>query len=574
MNDRKYFPTVKQTNVPGTMRDGTVLRSDIYRPDTDRKYPVLLCRTPYDKSAKKQTDIGPKLAERGYVVVFQDVRGRYASDGEFCPGFFSADHCDSEDGYDTVEWAAGLSWSNGKVGTFGNSYDGWLQWELAHTRPPHLVCMLAGGITANLLDRELGGVLRLGRVIDWTINNLSVDTAKRLGSRWKEKTNEEASRLWVERDRSKWLWYLPLYEIPEQAMPGMGQHWRAWLEDHATDHFRFQEKHREIDIPVLSISGWYDQQIGTIKQFSGMVKNGRTSHARKNQRLVIGPWTHTLLNLDRRVGDIDFGPDAEWNFYDLADEWFSRWLKEEGSGEPEWSPVQLFVMGANRWRSEEEWPLRRTQYLDYYLNSDGHADMPMGEGWLSLEPPTDGAPDEYVYDPRDPLMTLYTPAGQQAPLDQRQLDGREDVMVYQTPPLEEEVEVTGDIEVFLWASTSARDTDFVAKVIDVWPDGFSQELSHGIVRGRYRESFENPTLLEPNRPYLFRIQVNPTSNVFKKGHRIRLDITSSDFPNFDRNHNTGGDDYRESILEAARQKIFHDASRPSRIVLPVIPGGA
>ena len=563
------FPTIKETDLETTMRDGTVLRADVYRPDVRGQFPVLLCRTPYDKGAEKQLEIGPKMAERGYVVVMQDVRGRYASDGEFRPGFYSADHSDSEDGYDTVEWAAGLPWSAGKVGTFGNSYDGWLQWELAHTRPPHLVTMLAGGITANLLDRELCGVLRLGRVLDWTINNLSVDTARRLQERWKAGSQAEASRLWLERDRSKWLWFLPLMEIPEEIMPGMGKHWRRWLEDHASDHFRFQDKHREVDIPVLGTAGWYDQQIGIFNHFTGMVENGMTAQARQNQYLIIGPWTHTLLNLDRQLGDVDFGPEACRNFYEIADAWFSRWLKDERSEAVDWPPIQLFVMGANTWRAEHEWPLARTVYTEFYLHSDGRADLDGGPGRLTPEPPGAEPSDRYTYDPRDPLMTLYTPGGQHAPMDQRILDGRRDVMSYLTPPLEEPIEVTGPVLVKLWASSSARDTDFVAKLIDVWPGGFAQELCHGIVRARYRESFEQPSLLAPNSVYEYTIKVNPTSNVFKRGHRIRLDISSSDFPNFDRNHNTGGDDYREATLQIAQQTIHHDAARPSRVILPI-----
>ncbi len=565
-------PTLAETNLSAPMRDGTVLRADVYRPDAPGAFPVLLCRTPYDKSHPRQVETGRRLAERGYVVVLQDVRGRHASDGDFLPGFYSADHRDAEDGYDSVEWAAGLPGSDGRVGTFGASYDGWVQWELATTRPPHLVCMLAGGIAANLLDRELGGVLRLGRVLDWTVNNLSVDAARRLGDRWKAPTTDEASRLWVERDRGKWLWYLPLRDIPEAAMPGMGGHWRRWLDDHTTDHFRFQERHAEVDVPVLSTVGWYDQQIGTIQQFTGMRANGRTERARAGQRLIIGPWTHTLVDLDRRVGDVDFGPQAERSYFDIADEWFGHWLKGDGRGEPDRPPVELFVMGANRWRSEDDWPLARARETEYFLHSDGHADMRAGAGRLSREAPGEEPADDYVYDPRDPLMTLYTPAGQHAPLDQRALDGRPDVMVYQTPPLERGVEVTGPVEVVLWAASSAPDTDFVAKLIDVWPDGFAQELCHGIVRCRYRDSFDAPSPLEPERPYELRIRVNPTSNLFRPGHRIRLDISSSDFPNFDRNHNTGGDDYREARLRTARQRIFHDAARPSRLVLPVVPG--
>ena len=213
-----------EADVSAAMRDGTVLRADVYRPDAPGRYPVLLQRTPYSKDGENCVEQGHKLAERGYVVVQQDVRGRYRSDGEFQPGFFSADHRDAEDGYDTVEWAAGLTWSTGKVGTFGGSYCGWTQWELAHTRPPHLAAMIPSAIAADLLDREMSGVLRLGRVLWWSVNTLAPDVRRRLNEESGPTTTEEAERLYLERDRSKWLWHLPLAEIPDEALSGVGRH--------------------------------------------------------------------------------------------------------------------------------------------------------------------------------------------------------------------------------------------------------------------------------------------------------------------------------------------------------------
>ena len=324
-------------------------------------------------------------------------------------------------------------------------------------------------------------------------------------------------------------------------------------------------------MPVLSITGWYDQQIGTIKHFTGMTAHGMTAHTRENQYLIIGPWTHTLVDLKRRVGQVDFGPEAVRDYYEIADRWFSRWLKDEESAIEAWPPIQLFVMGADRWREEREWPLARTRYTDFYLHSGGRANTAAGDGTLSMATPQTEPSDVYDYDPRDPVMTLYSAEGQQEPHDQRALDGRRDVLVYVTPPLEEPVEVTGPVAVELWASSSARDTDFLAKLMDVWPDGFVQELCHGIVRARYRDSYEKPSLIESGQIYKYTIRVNPTGNLFQQGHRIRLDISSSDFPNFDRNHNTGGNDYHEAALQTARQRIFHDASHPSRLILPVIP---
>ena len=573
---RVFSRVVTEENLPAPMRDGTILRADIYRPDAPGQFPTLLLRTPYNKKREGDfigsfIEMGHKLAERGYTVVIQDVRGRYNSDGEFRPNFYCPVHFDSDDGYDTVEWAARLPWSTGKVGTFGHSYMGWVQWELAHTRPPHLVTMIPGCISANLLDREMSGVLRLGLVLSATMNIFSPECRQRADVAWGPKTPAEASRLWLERDRSKWFWYLPLMDIPEDAMYGMRDHWRAWLEDHATDHLRFEEKHRKVNVPVLHLTSWYDQQIGAIKNFTGMVKNGMTELARKNQHLIVGPWTHTGTDFTNKVGEVDFGPEACRDYFQIADLWFRRWLKGESNESEEWPPVQLFVMGANKWRSEEEWPLARTAYTNFYLHSGGHANTQAGDGVLSMEPPQEETPDEYVYDPRDPVMTLYSAGGQHEPHDQRSLDGRRDVLIFSTPPLEEPVEVTGPVVVKLWASSSAQDTDFVAKLIDVWPDGFSQELCYGIVRARYRDSFDQPTLIQPGQVYEYTIKVNPTGNLFQRGHRIRLDISSSDFPNFDRNHNTGGNDYAETTLMTAHQTIFHDRARPSSVILPVIP---
>ena len=542
------------------MRDGTVLRADVYRPKAQGKYPVLVERTPYSK--ERDPDKGTRISERGFVYVAQDVRGRYASDGEFGAGFFRAKHTDSEDGYDTVEWAAALPYSNGNVGSVGTSYAGWTQMELAHARPTHLKAIMPQAIAANLLDREMSGVLRLGRVLWWTINTLAPDQRRRANAPSGTRDTDEAERLWAERDRSKWLWFLPLKDIPDDAMFGLGPHWRHWLDNHAVDNFRFEAKHRKIEVPALVTTGWYDQQIGSIKNFTGMVENAGTTHARTSSRLIVGPWTHVGPDFGRTVGRLDFGADAARDYYDIVDRWFSHWLKGDGTDLDDWPRVQLFVMGANRWRYEDEWPVKGTRYSEFFIH---------GGGVLSKEPPGDQPPDEYVYDPRDPVMTLYSAAGQSEPHDQRLLDERTDVLRYATQPLEQPVEVIGPITMKLWAASSAVDTDFVVKLMDVWPDGFTQELCYGIVRARYRESFEEPSLLEPGRPYEFTIAVNPTSNLFKTGHRIRVDVSSSDFPNFDRNHNTGGDDYAESTLVTARQTVFHDREHPSRIILPVMP---
>ena len=565
------YKTTQKTDVEATMRDGVVLRADVYRPDAAGKFAVILERTPYNKGADRFREKGSKLAERGFLYVVQDVRGRYGSDGEFMPGFFSGDHMDDVDGYDAVEWAASLPWSTGKVGTTGGSYDGWTQLELAHTRPPHLNAIMPQLICANLLDREKSAVLRLGRVLWWSINTLAPDQRVRDNAPTGPRTTDEAEELFLTRDRSKWYWYLPLMEIPDAAMHGIGPHWRKWLSDHATDHFGFEVKHRSMAVPALTQTGWYDQQVMSIKNFTGLKENAATELARNNQYLIVGPWTHDGTDWPTRLGDMDFGSEAHLDYYDITSQWYRRWLYDEEDAIADWPRVRIFVMGDNTWRDEEDWPLARTRYVPYYLHSEGGAASVEGDGTLSEEPPGDEPVDEYVYDPRDPAMTLYQQRGQHEPLDQRALDDRRDILRFATPPLRQEVEVTGHIRLKLYAASTACDTDFVAKLLDIRPNGFAQELCYGIVRARYRESFENPSLIEPGTVFEYDIAINPTSNVFKPGHRIRLDVSSSDFPNFDRNHNTGGNDYADATLIAARQTVSHDAARPSHVILPVIP---
>ena len=551
-----------ETSLECTTSDGTILRSDVYRPDAPGKFPVILERTPYDKTRENFQQKGPKLAEQGFLYVVQDVRGRYSSDGDFMPGFYSSNHRDDVDGYDTVEWAAALPWSTGKVGTTGGSYDGWTQLELAHMQPPSLKAINPQVIAANLLDREKSAVLRLGRVLWWSMNTLSPDARVRANHPTGPRTTDAAEEQWTNLHRSKWMWYLPLIDIPDESMFGIGPHWRKWLSDHATDHFDFERKHERIAVPALSQTGWYDQQIGTIKNFTGLSQNAPTKLARDNQYLIIGPWSHDAMDWPSLVGEIDFGTDAHLDYFEITSQWYRRWLYDDVTAIEDWPKIRLFVMGANVWRHENEWPLTRTKYTNYYFHQ---------VGGLSQEIPGAEPPDKYVYDPRDPVMTLYSPGGQQEPYDQRALDGRHDVLTYSTPPLQTGVEVTGPITVNLHATSSARDTDFVVKLQDVWPNGFVQEISHGIVRARYRESFDKPTLIEPGVIYEYQIEMNPTSNFFMPGHRIRVDVTSSDFPNFDRNHNTGGDDYSEEILHSANQTVLHDNLRPSHIVLPIIP---
>ena len=556
-----------QENAPIPMRDGTVLRADLYLPADREPSPTLVHRTVYNKSRSQTKEMHRRLAEAGYAVVVQDIRGRWASDGEFHP-FFSEDWTDATDGYDTVEWAAVQPWSNGKVGTYGYSYSSWTQWALASTKPPHLVTMFTGGLGSRANDRTLGGSFRARQLI-WILGDLAPDTQRVLEEPYGPTTVEGYEYLDQHVNREKWLWFLPLKDLPLEAVGGLRDRFRDWLASAHQDRWGIESNYGKIDLPISHRTGWYDQQVLTVELFRGMCEYGPTEQARENQRLIVGPWNHTY-NLSRKTGEVDFGPEAEVDYHALLIHWFNYWLKGEQNGVMDGPPVRLFVMGANKWRSEWEWPLSRAQATEFYLHSGGNANTPYGDGYLNLQGPSEETSDGFTYDPRDPVMSLLPPNYHDEPRDHAVLAHRRDVLVYQTDPLEEPMEVTGYPVLSLYASSSAPDTDFVVRLLDVWPEGFAQTLCCGIVRARFRDSLDSPKLMTPGEIYKFTIRLLPTSNLFKPGHRIRVDITSSDFPNFDRNHNTGREDWADPELRIAHQTILHSTSCQSHITLPVI----
>ena len=558
-----------QENVATPMRDGTILRSDVYLPRGTGPFPTLVSRTPYNKLRSGTLPVYERLAEAGYAVVAHDIRGRWASDGMFHP-LFNADWKDGEDGYDTIEWAAAQPWSNSRVGTFGYSYVSWTQWALAPTKPPHLVTMFTGGFAARTTDFMLGGVFRPARQLQWTLGSMAPDTQRFLEEPHGPTTVEEYEYLETHVYREKWLWYLPYKDLPLEAIGGLRERFHNWLAHINEDVWHFDDNYEKIDLPIHHRTGWYDRLSLTVDLFRGMRERGATKKARDSQRLVIGPWTHTG-ELTRKTGDVDFGPEAEVDYFSLIIPWFDYWLKGEENGIKDTAPVRLFVMGANKWRDEEEWPLSRARATNFYLHSGGKANTPRGDGSLTLQTPPDETADNYTYDPRDPVMSLFAYSGQDEPHDHRVLDHRRDVLVYQTEPLETPVEVTGVPVLSLYAASSAPDTDFIVRLIDVHPDGFAQNLCYGIVRARFRDGLDRPNLMTPGEVYEFTIKLLPTCNLFKAGHRIRVDISSSDFPNFDRNHNTGKEDWADPELRTAKQTVFHNTSRPSCITLPLIP---
>lgn len=556
-------------NVATPMRDRTVLRADVFLPDGNGPFPVTVCRTPYNKSRERDTERYRGLAERGFAVVVQDTRGRYQSDGIFRP-MFGAEFDDPEDGYDTVEWAAAQDWSTGKIGTFGYSYPSWTQWMLAPLMPPHLVTMFTGGMGPRTTDWEIGGVFRPGRALQWLLGLISPDTQDWLDDPTGPRTPEEFDQISAVATREKWLWYLPYSELPLEAVGGLREHLRDWLENHHKDRFGLVGNFSKINLPVHHRTGWYDRLIATTSMFNHMVDEAPSEEARRNQRLLVGPWTHAN-EFSRKTGELDFGPEAENDWVELAAEWFDYWLKGEQNGAMDGPPVKLFTMGTNRWRREKEWPPAGATLTDYFFHSSGSANTTAGDGSLGVKPPSDEPTDSYVYDPRNPLMTLYLANGQDGAFDQRYNAHRKDVLVYTSEVLIDSVEVTGYPRLELFAASDAPDTDFTVKLIDVHPDGFAQNLCYGFLRARFRNGLEKPPeLMQPGAIYKFDIELAPISNVFLPGHRIRVDVSSSDFPNHDRNHNTGGNDYFETDMRTARQTVFHDSARPTRIVLPIM----
>ena len=573
---------IVEKNVGVPLRDGVVLRADIYRPAAAGTYPVLLQRTPYNKNlnviSTMLLDV-MRAASEGYVVVIQDSRGRYASEGEF---YTFRD--DILDGYDTVEWCAVQSWSNGNVGMYGASYVGATQWLATIAQPPHLKAIFPL-ITASHYHEGWayqGGAFALGFNESWTMTFLAPDTLQRLLRTKPAAAERLAALMQGVDDMCQWFRHVPLKDFPlfQDAAP----YFYDWLahpdDDDYWAQWNIEQHYSKIRIPACNLGGWYDIFLGgTLRNYTGMREQGATLEARNGQRLIIGPWQHAWPP-NNVVGEVNYGLSSTALAMDIDGlqlKWFDYWLKGKQNGLLDEPPVRLFVMGENRWRSENEWPLARTQYTKYYLHSDGKANSLNGNGSLSPQPPRGEPADVYVSDPRSPVPTkggglccwpAELPGGAH---DQRTIEARTDVLVYTTPVLERDVEVTGPVTLTLFAATSAVDTDFTGKLVDVHPDGFARNLTDGILRARYRESRAQGTLLKPSEVYEYTIDLWATSNVFKAGHRIRLEIASSNFPRFDRNPQTGEQSREATRLEPALQHVFHDELRPSHVVLPLIP---
>jgi len=545
------------------MRDGVILRADVHRPDRGGPYPVLLLRTPYGKTGKAP----PRYVKAGYIVVCQDVRGRYASEGTF-ESFVRFQNHDAEDGYDTVQWAARLPNSTGKVGTYGASYNSFLQWRLATLRPPALVAMAARTIPARYTDLEGPGTLRPGRRLQWWITTMDPDIRYRAGRDGPD-AKAKAVEAWTAGDGEKWLHFLPWLNLPRECFEHETEVVQYWLRHPYLDPWKLDEGCKEIAVPNLDVIGWHDHCNGDVRLYRALAADGKTEIARKRSRVIIGPWGHSTLG-KRKFGEIDFGPEAEVDLVTEDIRWFDYCLKGQANGEDKDPPVRIFVLGDNGWRNEQAWPLSRAKQQAMYLASGGRANTPGGDGRLLDQAPMAQGNDRYSFDPRDPVRTLFGKNSFTAVADQRPLAHRQDILVYQTEPLKRRIEVTGNPTVELCAATSAPDTDWFVRLIDVAPDGLARDCCMGMVRARERNSREKPELLKPGEVVRYTIRLGPTSNAFLPGHRIRLDVTSSDFPNYDRSHNTAADPNADVELVTAQQTVYNGRPRASRILLPVI----
>jgi uncharacterized protein len=567
----QYSITIEH-GVEAKMRDGVILRADVYRPNTAGAFPVLLQRTPYDKSSSGSSSVGVKAAARGYVVVIQDVRGRYTSDGEWYP--FKNE---SVDGYDTVEWAASLPYSNGKIGMFGGSYVGATQMLTAIAHPPHLAGICPVVTASNYHDgwTYQGGAFEQWFNESWT-SGLAQDTLNRMV----RKSTNAMNGVW-----KLPLTSYPLFNLPQPASDcdltrSLAPYFLDWLAHPTYDDYwkrwSIEEHYADINVPSLTVAAWYDIFLGgSLRNYRGIKLSGGSEVARRGQRLLVTIGGHA--GSGRKIGDIDFGPSAEFDEDDVTLRWYDHLFKNIQNDFAGEKPVKIFVMGANQWREEDDWPSPRSRDTRYFLHSAGKANSLRGDGSLTTTTPGSESSDHYLYDPAKPVPTVGGPLCCDAahlapgPRDQRAVEARDDVLVYSTPALTQDLEVTGPVRAEFFAKSSAVDTDFTAKLVDVWPDGFAQNLTAGIVRARYRNSQEKSELMDPGQVYKFTLDLWATSNLFRKGHVLRLEISSSDFPRFDRNPNKGEQAAFSEKYVPAKNTIYHDAEHPSALILPIGP---
>lgn len=565
-----------EKNIMVPMRDGVQLATDLYRAAEGEPAPVIVLRLPYDKESRISPEI-IDLVKAGYTVAMQDTRGRFASEGDF-----NANYQEINDGADCYAWVAAQPWCNGNIGTLGTSYLGQVQWLAAPQMP---VAVKAMAVLLAPVDHYSdiayrGGVLNLGSMLFWA-------SMMAIGEQGRRIAQGKATPQDVQRQAMALGDLADLYEkLPLNGMEhlqGVSPHYFHWVNHPSYDEW-WQgidaRNFEQIDKPVLHIGGWYDIFLnGTLQTYVGMRNRAKSDEARKRQKLVVGPWAHGT-NWGSSYHELEMGMHASGmaaQLFPLQMRWMDRWVKGIENGIENEKPVRIFVMGINQWRDEDDWPLPDTQYKPFYLHSNGHANSLQGDGTISTEAPAEESTDQFVYDPHNPVPSIgganLTPfANSVGPRDQRAAEERADVLVYSTPVLEKNVEVTGAVQALIYVASSALDTDITCKLVDVHPDGRAMLLTDGILRLRYRDSSSAPKLMQPGEVVEARIDLWSTSNVFLAGHRIRIEVSSSCFPKFARNSNTGGDVQSEpaEVYQSATNQIYHSADCPSHILLPII----
>jgi hypothetical protein len=564
------FGVVERRGQKAPMRDGVALALDLYLPDAPGPHPAILVHTPYDRKGPGRR--AAAFARRGYAVAVSDVRGRCDSEGQWDP--FDARH--KTDGHDLVEWLASQPWCAGRVGMMGGSYLGWTQWWTATQAPPSLKAIVPEVAPP---DPFFNAPYQNGVLVGWAMDWAGMMSGRRIQpigkggyggftpTRGEDLLTLPALALNGRRGSPKTAWF----DTWIRENLASAKYWRGIS-------YQRPEDYSKITVPTLNVTGWFDANFpGAPLNYRGMKEHGPNPAARRPS-LVIGPWSHGF-NRDRRLLGVDYGPEAviDWDGYVCR--WFDHFLKGVDNGVVRDPPVHLFVMGRNRWVAEKDWPVPGARPVAYYLRGGGKARSLAGDGVLSRTPPGDEPPDEYVYDPSNPTPSAMTGDHIHGADDTRASAAREDVLVYTSPPLEEDVEVTGPVRAKLFASTSARDTDWMVRLVDVLPDGTSALLCDGVLRARCRDPLRagafNPARLsaiEPDQVYEYTIDFwRATSNLFRKGHRIRVEVSSAYFPYYLRNLNSGADNVGlESKPIVARQKVHHTAAYPSHVVLPVV----
>lgn len=554
------------------MRDGVRLSVDIYQPvvASGTKLPAILTMTPYDNIQAGLVARSKWYAQRGYVLILADVRGRYDSEGTWDP--FTDKH--KSDGYDLVEWIAKQPWCNGNVGMMGGSYLGWTQWWTASQAPPHLKAMApqVAPPSSGLQNAPYQNGILAGWAMDW---------GARMAGRV-EQVIEPGAYGGFTNHRAKNMAHLPQADIYNHMGVRDADWFDDWIKNNLDNEYwkrNSYDEYERVRVPTFQMTGWFDANFpGSPQNYMGMKKSGPTPESRRPQ-MLIGPWMHAI-NVSQKLAGVDYGPQSLVDLDGLICRWFDYWLKGVQNGVDKAKPVSVFVMGVNKWYQEDDWPLPQTKWTKYYLGSGGKANSLKGNGRLATQAEGSAAFDTYVYDPARPTLSPYTGGHIDGAVDARVPAIGDEVLVYDTPVLTEPVEVTGPISAKLYAATSARDTDWMVRLLDVAPDGYAALLCDGVIRARYRDprkagAFNGRLLstIEPDRVYEYTIDFwRATGNVFLPGHKMRIEVSSSYFPYYLPNLNTGADNNALATKPVvARQKVYHSAEYPSHVVLPVIP---